>query len=56
VPKSDSQVQKLLKSRLDIFDQYTRDGFERVFNLHFTIQEKIQVSDSERFLYLMGGK
>ena len=31
VPKSDSQVQKLLTSRLDIFDHYTRDDFEEIF-------------------------
>ncbi|MFH1524179.1 MAG: class I SAM-dependent methyltransferase, partial [Chloroflexota bacterium] len=29
VPKSDSQVQKLLRSRKDIFGEYTRAGFEK---------------------------
>ncbi len=32
VPKNDSQVQRLLSSRLDIFDHYTPDGFEECFN------------------------
>lgn len=52
VPKSDSQVQKLLKSREDIFDQYTQEGFERAFKLYFSLQEVIPVNDSERTLYL----
>ena len=31
VPKTDSQVQKLLASRLDIFDHYNRVNFETAF-------------------------
>lgn len=53
VPKSDSQFQKLLRSRLDIFDHYTREDFERVFSQRFVIHETHQVGDSERTLYLM---
>ncbi|NOH04643.1 MAG: class I SAM-dependent methyltransferase [Chloroflexi bacterium] len=53
VPKTDSQVQKLLASRLDIFDQYTVDDFERIFGARFAILEKVKVRESERFLYLM---
>ncbi|MCQ3937555.1 MAG: SAM-dependent methyltransferase [Chloroflexi bacterium] len=53
VPKTDSQVQKLLASRLDIFDQYTVDEFERIFGARFAILEKVKVRESERFLYLM---
>jgi ribosomal protein L11 methylase PrmA len=53
VPKSDSQVQKLLRSRKDIFDHYTQEEFERAFARHFKIHEKQPVSDSERVLYLM---
>jgi hypothetical protein len=53
VPKSDSQVQKLLVSREDIFPTYTREGFESAFKLRFNIREAIQVSESERVLYLM---
>jgi ribosomal protein L11 methylase PrmA len=52
VPKSDSQVQKLLKSREDIFDQYTKEGFEQAFKLYFSMQEVIPLNDSERTLYL----
>ena len=53
VPKSDSQVQKLLASRKDIFPNYTREAFEEAFAERFTIHEKTAVHESERFLYLM---
>jgi hypothetical protein len=53
VPKSDSQVQKLLVSREDIFPNYTREGFEAAFKERFNIREATNVSESERALYLM---
>jgi ribosomal protein L11 methylase PrmA len=53
VPKSDSQVQKLLTSRLDIFDQYTLEDFEKKFETRFVIHEKVNVQESDRYLYLM---
>ena len=53
VPKSDSQVKKLLQTRLDIFDEYTREDFERIFETRFTIHEKVKINESERYLYLM---
>jgi ribosomal protein L11 methylase PrmA len=53
VPKSDSQVQKLLVSREDIFPAYTREGFESAFKQRFNILEAIPVRESERTLYLM---
>jgi hypothetical protein len=53
VPKSDSQVQKLLISREDIFPQYTRAGFEEAFRQRFKICEAVSVRESERMLYLM---
>ena len=56
VPKSDSQVQKLLASREDIFPDYTREGFEAAFSLPFTIHKSEPVRDSERVLYLMQAK
>lgn len=56
VPKSDSQVIKLLANRTDIFDRYTQDEFERVFGELFTINEKIFIRESERCLYLMERK
>jgi ribosomal protein L11 methylase PrmA len=53
VPKSDSQVQRLLATRDDIFPNYTRDGFEQAFNKYFTIIETEPIRESERILYLM---
>jgi len=53
VPKTDSQVQKLLISREDIFPAYTREGFEAAFKQKFKICEAINVRDAERVLYLM---
>ncbi|MFN2152160.1 MAG: SAM-dependent methyltransferase, partial [Anaerolineales bacterium] len=52
VPKSDSQVKKLLRSREDIFGQYTKDGFEQAFGAYYWLREAIPVRDSERILYL----
>ncbi len=56
VPKSDSQVQRLLRSREDIFDDYTIEGFEAAFDQQFQTIEKKQVPESERILYLMEAK
>lgn len=53
VPKADSQVQKLLASREDIFPDYTREGFETAFQRRFRIVEAVNVRESERALYLM---
>ena len=53
VPKEDSQVQKLLASRRDIFSGYHMEGFEAAFNRCFKTVEKIPVYDSLRVLYLM---
>ncbi len=53
VPKSDSQVQKLLTSREDIFPAYTREGFEAAFSARFTIHKSELIRNSERTLYLM---
>ena len=53
VPKSDSQVQRMLRSRPDIFPSYTREGFEAAFRKSFTIEAVEPVSGSERVLYLM---
>lgn len=53
VPKSDSQVQKLLASREDIFDEYTVEGFERCFEKIFFFRERVIIEGTERLLYLM---
>lgn len=53
VPKSDSQVKRLLLSRPDIFPGYTKEGFEAAFARHFTIQASAPIADSDRWLYSM---
>lgn len=53
VPKSDSQVQRLLSFRVDIFPNYTRAGFESAFGARYHIHRIEAIRDSERVLYLM---
>lgn len=53
VPKGDSQVQRLLRSREDIFDAYTQEFFEAAFSTRFSIEKREPISGSERTLYLM---
>jgi ribosomal protein L11 methylase PrmA len=53
VPKSDSQVKKLLATREDIFPNYTKAGFEEAFGKKFKIHKVEAIRDSERHLYLM---
>lgn len=53
VPKSDSQVQRLLASRADIFPQYRAEDFEAVFSTRFKIHQKVSIEQSERILYWM---
>ena len=56
VPKNDSEVMKLLATREDIFNEYTIEKFEAEFKKSFSIEEKIKLEDSERFLYIMKKK
>lgn len=53
VPKSDSQVNRLLSSRKDIFPHYTQHVFENEFKRYFSKQNSVKIRDSERILYLM---
>jgi len=53
VPKSDSQVKRLLLSREDIFGDYTQTDFEKVFKKHFEIHDKLAIPGSQRTLYSM---
>ena len=56
VPKNDSQVQKLLRTRKDIFSHYTKEHFEDVFVNHFSILKHDIIVDTQRTLYLMGNR
>jgi hypothetical protein len=53
VPKSDSQVKRLLSTRADIFPDYNEQGFEKAFSGGFTILQSDPIRDSQRRLYLM---
>jgi hypothetical protein len=53
VPKTDSQVQRLLATREDIFPDYTRQAFEQEFSRYFTIDDHADIRESQRTLYLM---
>jgi hypothetical protein len=53
IPKSDSQVKRMLATREDIFPDYGRDKFEEEFVKYFTIITSTEINDSDRVLYLM---
>ncbi|PCH62431.1 MAG: hypothetical protein COC19_02855 [SAR86 cluster bacterium] len=53
VPKGDSQVQRLLASREDIFPDYTQQGFEKAFSQYFKVEKRDNIDDCQRTLYLM---
>jgi hypothetical protein len=53
VPKSDSQVQRLLRNRADIFPGYTLEAFEEAFRRHFRIESVQPIAESGRTMYLM---
>ena len=53
VPKEDSQVRRMLRTREDIFDRYDQAGFEGAFQTRFVIENSQAVAGSSRWLYLM---
>jgi hypothetical protein len=53
VPKEDSQVQRLLSSREDVFPNYVESEFEVAFQSDFEIIRKTAIPDTKRTLYLM---
>lgn len=56
VEKSDSQVQKLLLNRKDIYKDYSKEKFENTFNKYFKIQHRLRIKGTKRWLYLMNKK
>ncbi len=56
VPKSDSNAQKLLWNREDIFSDYSQENFEKAMSTHFDILKSGVISESKRVLYLMRNK
>jgi hypothetical protein len=53
VPKDDSQVQRMLATREDVFAEYTADSFERAFARHFRMVSKSPIRESGRTMYRM---
>lgn len=56
VPKEDEKVQQMLKSRNDVFEDYTRTAFENYFSQYFDILAYNEVPGTRRTLYLMQKK
>ncbi|HOV89427.1 MAG TPA: hypothetical protein PKW07_01780 [Syntrophorhabdaceae bacterium] len=56
IPKTDSQVKRLLSSREDIFFKYNQEEFERQFFQYFRIKERFGIIDSHRTIYFMERK
>jgi ribosomal protein L11 methylase PrmA len=56
IPKNDSQVQRLLSTREDIFPNYTQQFFEEEFARYFNLVSCERIIGSERTLYLMEKK
>jgi hypothetical protein len=56
IPKSDSQVKRLLASRKDIFNDYTEEAFTREFQVFYDISDKRKIVDSDRIVFLMKRK
>ncbi len=53
VPKQDSQVQRLLSTRKDIFPEYTQKDFESTFADWFEIMNSNHIDNTQRTMYLM---
>lgn len=56
VPKSDSQAQRLLQNRKDVFEDYSEPSFRSQFGLHFDIVDERPIPSSQRILFLMRRK
>ena len=56
ISKIDSQVQRMLSTREDIFGDYTQKNFEKEFGKYFRMEQMVKIKNSERILYLMKAK
>lgn len=56
VRKHDSQVQRLLANREDIFPDYTEEGFEKAATRFFNIESKHTINGMNRILYFLNLK
>ena len=56
IPKNDSQIQRLLHTREDIFFDYNQEHFEKAFSHNFLILKSQAVTDTLRTIYFMRRK
>ena len=56
IPKQDSQVQKLLQNRQDIFSDYSEENFRSCFAKYFLLDKAVKINGTVRTLYLMHRK
>jgi hypothetical protein len=56
IPKVDTQVRRLLATRTDTFDDYSKESFESSFKHYFDIIERSEIRGSVRVIYLMKGR
>jgi hypothetical protein len=56
VPKEDSQVQRLLATRADIFPGYHTSGFEQAFMEYYEVKSNAGIPGTTRQLYLLKRK
>lgn len=53
VPKDDSQAQKLLITKKDIYETYTLENFLKGFSLFYEVKDQFKLSNSNRILFRM---
>lgn len=56
VSKGDSQVQKLLSTRKDIFPNYHEDGLKKAFGEYYQLEKETKIPGTKRTLYLFKRK
>ena len=56
MPKSDTQVKRLLATREDVFFEYDKKNFEKQFEKFFNILDQKEIKESERTIYYMENK
>ncbi|MHC1739545.1 MAG: SAM-dependent methyltransferase [Anaerolineaceae bacterium] len=56
VPKEDSQVKRLLRTRADIFHQYTLEGLLHAFEPYFKLVKQTPIANSQRTMLLFKAK
>lgn len=51
VPKQDSQVQRMLAFRQDIFSDYCLESFEKILQKYFTVIDRKPIPGTDRIRY-----